>query len=189
MRKLETREDTERRERRNKIIIGIVLTAIMLFSTIGYAFFSGNKNTEEKIKASYNGRDFFMQGNYWVTEINGNQFYFSYLPNETRSISLKKTIDDYVNKPLYYTGESPAMQEILSNLASSTGKNPQKACFQDENCTENIPFKNCSSNLIIIKEQDIGINPIREEENCIFIFSNDTVRDADAFLYKILGIK
>ena len=64
----------------------------------------------------------------------------------------------------------------------------QLACYGSENCTEDRPEKNCSDNMILIYEREYVIN-IAEEDNCIFIFSNDTIRDVDAFLFRILGVK
>lgn len=188
MRRIETKEDSERKDRRNKIIIGVLLVVLMLFSTAGYAFFSGNRDSEEVIKVSIDGRDFYEQGNYWVTLIDGNPFYFTYLPNETQSINLGKRVIDYTGKTLYFTKRGLAEEEIARNLENIAGK-IWFACLEYENCTENWPIKNCTSNLIIIKEQDIGSNIIREEDNCVFILSNDTERDADAFVYRVLGIK
>lgn len=190
MRKLETREDIEKKEGRNKRIIGIVMAVILLFSTAAYAFssfFGSNENNTNKVK--YNGLEFTWQGSLWTTEINGNNFYFSYLPNETGSISTTKSINDYSGKTLYFTENSLARQEIERNIGSFLARNPQLACLEGSNCTGNLPVKNCSSNIIIIKEEYIIGSPIREEENCVFISSNDSLRDADSFLYRILGIK
>jgi len=60
------------------------------------------------------------------------------------------------------------------------------ACL-DENCTEDWPVKNCTSNLIVIEESDK--DSVTEQENCVFISANDTIKGADTFLYRILGIK
>ncbi len=189
MREIETREKVERRERRNKIIIGIVLSVLMILGTAGYSFLSGGEDNGESIgKVSYNGNDFYRQGDFWQVNLEGKAFYFKYLPNETRNIVLKKTLVDYSGKPLYFTKNGAAEQEIsqvLGNFASRI----QLACYAGDNCTENLPVKNCSSNLIIIEDKVVGKNPIIEEDNCVYIFSNDSVRDADAFLYTLLKLK
>jgi len=187
MRRIETREEIERKGRRNKILIGVVLAGIMLLSTAGYSLMSGDKTNGSAEKVNYNGIDFLKNGDLWTANVQGNPVYFSYLPNETRQVSVAKTLSDYSGKPLYFTGNGLAEQEITRNLGSFVSR-MQRACFQDENCTGNLPIKNCSSNIIIIREQDIGSNIIRAEENCIYIISNDTMRDADAFMYKIFGI-
>jgi hypothetical protein len=187
MKRIETRDEQERKDRRNKIIIGSVLAVVMLLSTLGYSLMSGEKTSSVVEKASYNGLDFYRQGDYWQTTISGNNFYFSYLPNETRKLNLARTLKDYSGKPLYYTDSGLGIGEIARNLGSFVTR-VQKACIDYENCTEDIPAKNCSNNILIIREKYIGGNPVVLEENCVFIFSNDTVRDADAFLYRIFGI-
>jgi len=188
MRRIETRESAEKKDRRNKIAIGIILVALMLLSTAGYAFFSGDKTDSEIIKVSIDGRDFYKQGDFWAFSLNNQNFYLTYLPNETGVISLSKSMRDYSGQPVYFTKNGLAEGEISRNIGSFVSK-VWFACMQGENCTENWPIKNCTSNLVIIKEQDIGNNRFREEDNCVFIFSNDTIRAADAFIYKLIGVK
>lgn len=189
MKQIETQQNKEKKESRNKTIIGIILAVIMLLSVAGYGLLSSEKTSEISNEVKYNNLNFYKQGDLWQTEISGYNFYFHYLPNETSSINTKKTLNNYSGKPLYFTGEGEAEQEIARNLYSNKFVlRIQKACLQNENCTENLPVKNCSDNVIIVREeQDSSI--IREEDNCIFIISNDTIREADAFLFRILGIK
>lgn len=190
MRKLETKYDQEKKDRRNKIIIGVILVAVMALGPLGYSLRSGNKNSEGVEKVSYNGFDFYKQGDYWQTVISGNNFYFSYLPNETESISIKRSVQDYSGKPLYLASRGLAEEEILRNLQYAAERT-QFACLEDSNCTEDLPIKNCSSNIIIVKEQAVTKSIVNQEDNCIFILANSSeiVRAADSFLYKILGIK
>lgn len=186
IRRILTREDIEKKDRRNKTIIGVVLAVIMLLSTAGYAFF-GNPNSEnEGKKANYNGYEFLQQGDFWMMQTAGKTFYFSYLPNETRDFSVKKELVSYVGKPLYFIKNGAGEQEIMRNLGNFAER-IQLACMEEENCTDNLPVKNCTSNMIVMREQEV--NNLAEEENCMFIISNESVRDADAFLYKLLGIK
>ena len=187
VRRIETREDQERKDRRNKIIIGVVLAVVMLLSTLGYSLMSGEKTSSGVEKASYNGLDFYKQGEFWQTTISGNNFYFSYLPNETRKLNLARTLTDYNGKTLYFTDMGTGMEEVARNIGNFVTR-IQRACLDYENCTENIPVKNCSNNILIIKEKETAGNPIVSEDNCVFIFSNDTVKDADAFLYRIFGV-
>ena len=187
IRRIQTKEEIAKKDNRNKLIIGIVLAALMLFSTAGYAFFSGDKEDNYgSEKVSYNGLEFIRQGDYWQTNVQGNPFYFRYLPNETEDYAVTKVLNDYARKPLYFTGNSLGEQEIILNLNSYVER-IQQACLQDTNCTENLPVKDCSSNVIVIKDANFSV--IREEDNCVFIFSNNTLREVDGFLYKILDVK
>ena len=183
---IESGEDKEKREKRNKLILGIILVIIMLLSTAGYAFFSTEKTEEQVNKVRYNNLDFYRQGDFWQTEISEYKFYFHYLPNETRNTEIKKTYKDYAGKPLYLTRNEVAEQEIQMNLGNIVERT-NLACLPDTNCTGEWPEKNCSNNVIVIQERNF--TTMAEEDNCVFIFSNDTLRDADAFLFRVLGIK
>jgi len=189
--KIEAKEDREKKDRRNKTIIGIILAVLMLMSTAGYAFFSMEKtDTGGGGEVKYNGVSFVSQEGFWRAEIQGSTFYFHYLPNETQSKSLgniKKTLSDYSGKPLYLAGDSEAWPEIAINLNSFVLR-VQDACLRGENCTNDLPVKNCSDNMIVVRNQESGVKAILEEDNCVFILSNDSLRDVDAFLYRILGV-
>ena len=66
----------------------------------------------------------------------------------------------------------------------------QDACIEKKGCEGNLPIKNCSeSNIIILKEEDYI--EISQEDECVFITAPyaEQTRAADAFLFKILGVK
>ena len=187
IRKIENKEELEKRkDRRNQIIV-IIFGLILLVGTVGYAFLGWEKTGNQVSgKVNMNGLDFTRQGDVWQTQISGYTFYFHYLPNESEKVNINKKISDYIKKPLYLTGSSSADSEIAGNLAQFAER-VNLACLQDTNCTENIPEKNCSSNMIIIKErQDFAASVYTEEDNCVFILSNNTLKAADSFIYKIL---
>lgn len=194
MRKIATQGEIERKERRGRIIIGAVLVVIMMLSTLGYAFFSGERE-KERGKVEYNGIKFFEQENGgWVFELQGVQFYTQYNPEDTENISsvIFRTPADYGGKNLFFIGEGPARREIEYNLEGKIIPRSQDGCLLDyeDSCMNNTPIKNCSmDNVIIIKESE-GIK-ISQEENCIFIESPypEQARVADSFIFKILGIQ
>ena len=188
MRRLETQGEKEKKEHRLKTVIGVILGLIMLLGTAGYAFMGFGRNSDDSgTKVTYNGLDFYSAGDYWQLNTGQNVFYFSYLPNETRSVILGKTVQDYSGKSLYFIEDSVAAQEISRNLGAFADR-MSFACFEGMNCSDdNLPVKNCSSNVIIIRESNFSA--ITEEDNCVYIMSNDSVRDADAFMYRLFGIK
>jgi hypothetical protein len=191
MRKIITKEERERRNKRNYLIFGIILILILIISGFGYAF---NSREEEDIKkVRYNGIEFIKDASgYWRFNINGNSFITQYNPEETKDINLLSfsSIDNYANKPLYFVGDyNEPNFEIARNLNAFVLKS-QGACL-DENCTKDLPIKECSAdNIIVINEPTDESEGITQRENCIYIVSNiqNQTRYADAFLFKILGI-
>lgn len=169
------------------MIIGIILVGIMILSTAGYAFYREDKTTNEKI--IYNGFEFVNENGFWRTSVNGEKFYFQYLPNETLDIklNLQKNLNSFSGKPLYYSPQNPGVQEILINFDRYVERY-QQACLNIDNCENGLPIKNCTDNFIIF--QNKNISTITQEDNCIYILYPDDadVKAADAFLYRILGI-
>ncbi len=192
IRKIETQADVEKRETRKKLIIGIILVAVMVFSTAGFAFLNNPATDSGVITQNYNSYEFFLNSNgLWQTTIQGQAFQFQYSPNETQEIQpLGIDVNFYSGKPLYFVSENPeATAEIAANLGRFLPR-VQNACLQGQNCTEDLPEKNCTADtLIIIREQNE--TSLTKEDNCVFIEGHyaDLVKLSDAFLYKILGIR
>lgn len=191
MKKIETAGEKEKREARNRLIIGIILVGIMVLSTAGYAFFTNertNANSGESI--NYNGL-IFEKGNdgFWHTTLQGYNFSFSFNPKETENITgyIFLKLNSYANKPLYFSSGSNAMgiSEITRNLGSFVER-VQYACIN--NCSEDLPVKNCSDNIISIKDANETL--IKQEENCSYILAryDDVLKASDKFIFKILGI-
>lgn len=165
------------------MIIGIVLVALMVLSTLGYAFFYNDEAEDESLK-NYNGLLFKEQSGYWLTQIQGYDFSFIYYPEDIESfpISMNLTINDYIQKPLYFVSSKDS-SEVARNLQGFVLR-MQNACY--ENCNLDLPVKNCTDNLIIFED---GENEIKQEGNCIFISGNNSAMLEDAFIYRILGVR
>jgi hypothetical protein len=195
MRKIKTKEEQERKRKRNMIIMGVVLILIMGLSTIEYSINrETTTNTDNSKKISYNGITFSKQSGYWFFNYGGYQFSTVYNPKETEDISfiMKANLQTYSGKPLYFVGDYPeSFSEINKNLNRFVLRE-QMACILGENCSEELPIKNCSEdNLIIIKEPIGNENEkIYQNKSCVFIissYSNQT-RYIDSFLFNVLGI-
>jgi len=189
MKGIETREEKEKKESRNKLVIGIILVGIMVLSTAGYAFFS-NEKSNPKEAINYNGIEFSRgDDGLWHATIQGYDFSFSYNPKEAENITsyISASINSYTNKPLYFSYDSDNMgtNEITRNIGNFVER-VQYVCM--DNCSENLPIKNCSDNIIIIKEANETL--IKQEENCIYILAkqDDVLRASDKFIFKILGM-
>jgi hypothetical protein len=189
-------EELKKRNRRN-LIIGIILILVMFFSVLGYSVNSGEKNTEAT-KIIYNDVEFVKDSNLWNTDIGNYRYSFKYNPKETEGInkivkidSMLRPLNTYSNQPLYiYSDNAEAATEIYRNLfyQNKIVLRVQDACLEGEKCEDNIPVKNCTSNLIIIRESNN--TRMKQQENCVFIESKseNLTELSDSFLFKIIGV-
>jgi len=192
MRQIQTKDKKDKKDTRNKIIIGVVLTVLLVFSTVGFAFFSGSDEGTDK--KEYNGIEFILgQNGLWYFQLNDATFRTQYFPKETDNISIQVfvTINNYVGKPLYFVGGGQGVQEIGGNLLDFLSRRPQSGCIEDfeDLCSDDAPLKDCAEDNIIIF-QETNDTSITQEDNCVFISSpyGEQGKAADAFLFKILGI-
>lgn len=174
-------------------IVGIVLIIVMFLSIAGYSFERGN-NEETSNRIIYNGLEFSASGGFWVVSIGNYQFTFLNNPLQVEKISFDlKPLEEYYGVPLYISSESDvSTSEIYRNLlySNSIVLRMQSACLEGEKCSEkNLPSKNCSSNFIIIKQNETA--SITREENCFFINgpSIELGKITDEFLFHLLGIR
>jgi hypothetical protein len=194
MKKIITKVEQERKKRRNHIIIGIFLIFIMGFSVIDYSLTKDSTDSSNLKKIDYGGITFLKQSEYWLFSYNGHQFSTIYNPKETEDIpiNIKSNLETYSNKPIYYVGSYPEYFSEISRNLNSFILREQMACINGENCSEDLPIKNCSEdNLIILKEPlENDTERVYQDEGCVFIiasYSNQT-KYLDSFLFKVLGI-
>lgn len=192
MKKLLTKEEKEKKSRRNALLIGGVMIFLMLFSTAGYSIMNSGK-TNNINYLDYKGVKFIKSDDsYWRFTYNGLDYVTRNNPEEVANISIKiNDIDykDFSNQVIYTAGE-PDDNILLGNLYQII-KRHSRACI-DYNCTENAPIKDCSSDVIIV------INEAKEDEEeriysdkkCIYITSSYTnlSKYIDALIYKIIGL-
>jgi hypothetical protein len=196
MRKIISRSEKERLVKRNQLIIGGVLIFLMIFSTLGFAF--SGRIEENKEDVSYKNVDFIKEGDFWKFETEGFEFITRYNPYDVENISFfnSLTLQDYLNKPLYFVGTpGEPFAEFENNLLRRFVVRTSMACLEDNNCEGDFPIKNCSEdNIIIIEEVDYNSNYteiIEQREKCVFIragLSNQT-KYADAYLFDLIGIR
>jgi len=199
MRKIVSKHDKDKKNKRNQFILGGILIFVMFFSVLGYSFGGGDSDTNVK-KVNYNGFEFIEQNDFWFLDYGSFKFIFKYNPEQVEEIDSElDKLNDYYGVPLYVSSENnEAELEIYRNL--NPGVNPivqrmQPACLEKnesllglEECDENLPIKTCEDNLIIIKESN---NPkIVQKDNCVFIEGpqENLTRITDEFLFNILGI-
>lgn len=202
MRKLESKKDTEKKKRRNQLIVGLVLVAVMLFSVLGYGFQSQDNDSSTQKNVEYNGFTFIPNGmGYYSLQIGNAQFLFKNTPKDiNKTNSNLNLVSNYANKPLYVYSESQNAEiEIYRNLDGfllrrqyaclDLGNNTEIKTNATTNCEENMPIKTCSDNFLIIEK---GENiELTQYENCIFIRAPEPemVAASDEFLFQILDIR
>lgn len=186
MREILSKEELEKKESRNRTIITIIIIVILAFSTAGYSLMQrqgSSSSTTEK----YKGYQFSLADDgLWHFIVNNQEYATQFTPKSTENISFSLKSISYANKPLYfsYDSDSRAVSELVRNL-----KGAQRSQFVcTDNCTEDLPIKDCTNNVITIKIENTTL--IKQENNCVYISANseDIIRASDAFIFKILGI-
>lgn len=183
--------------RRNQIILGVLLVALMVLGSLGYGF-SNDENDISRKKVVYKNFEFTSQGSYWVSNVGGKDYIFSYNPYEIERINTSiQNIEKYYNQPLYvYPSETnDAILEVIRNLSPQFRRDyivqrTQEACLNEEDCEgTDWPLKDCSENFIIVREANNS--RIYQSGDCVYIEGKreDLVKLADEFLFKILGIR
>jgi len=189
MRKIISRKEEQKKEKRKQFIVSLVLIFVMCSSIIGYSL-SGLGNTSST-SVKYNGFKFTYESNYWDVDVGDYSFSFAYNPNQIEKLNSSfNLLENYKGKPLYiYSENSEAETEIYKNLfyQNSIVQRVQYACLEGEICEEDVPIKTCEDNFIIIKESEE--NSVSQENNCVFIRGKELTKISDSFLFKIIGIQ
>lgn len=174
--------ESAEKEIRRKRLGGIVIIALLVLSTLGFALssFGGNSNVEVDDGFSYNGQN-------WIYTVGSQKYYFTNHPDEinTSLSGLTKNLVDFSNKQVYIDSEIVGgLQEIYNTLGPYSGK-ISEACYGT--CEKDLPEKECLANenpMIILRESTV--ERFKEKENCLFIEGD--LKTVDAFLYRVLGI-
>lgn len=185
MRRILSIEELAEKEKKNKRIGGIVIIALLVLSTLGFALssFGGNSNNNSDLKEgfSYNGQN-------WVYTSGTQKYYFTNHPDEinTSLEGLTKSLGYFAGRQIYIDSElSGGLQEIYNTLGTYTEK-INEVCYGP--CERDLPEMECSIDgepMIIIRENET--EKFIEQDNCVFI--NGNMKTVDAFLYRVLGIK
>lgn len=198
MRRIRTKKQETKRQKRNQGILVFIIVLILLGSTFGIIVNSfGNSGSDSDTKIKYNGYEFLYQNGYWIYDAGNYQLGFLYNPEETENLSIQEDvivniysdINSYQNVPVYiYSEDSGAEIEIYRNIYPFAER-IQNACPEGKECDEDVPVKDCSNRFIIIEKSDD--NEIVQEENCVYVRGKEEnlIKLSDELLYNIFGIK
>lgn len=183
MRRIGSDKGSESKKRRN-VLIGIILLALMIFSTLGYAFITSDRtSTSNPLSTSNSTTAPVNVGGKWIVTIHGQQFLVQHTPEQTSNVSVEitKDLNSYFDQFLYIDSEN---QEVTLEISSTLGRfssRVQEACYGP--CERDIPEKDCSVNMIVWRNS--SENKVTQQENCIFIEGD--LHAVDAFIFKLLG--
>ena len=188
MRRIISKANQKKKQRRNQIIISGILIFVMFFSVLGYGFLGRDNQSSNKL--DYNGYEFIKQNEIWYLELGDFDFAFKNNPQEVEEITSQlKPLDNYLDKPLYIYSENKETEiEIYMNL-QQIAQRIQYACLNEDECEGDLPIKTCEENFIIIQKDEI--NEIVQENNCVFIRgkTEKLLELSDEFLFNILEIR
>ncbi len=198
MKRIISTEQKQKKAKRDKLLVGVILVGIMIMSTVGFAIENnlrtGTDSLGNKVETvSYNGITFTKDvGSDWVFPFGASTFVTKNLPQNVSKIDFKTqfSLESYRNKPLYTAGDGDAVYEISRNLQPFASR-VQKACLSGEKCNDNSPEKNCTDdNIIVVKEAGNGPQSVSQKDNCIYVIANlnDQYLYADKFIFSLLGI-
>jgi hypothetical protein len=180
MRKLESREQAEKKKKRKVMFMSLIMLAIMLFGTIGFAFsFTSGGTPQQSNEGSVENAA--NSGRQASINFNGQEIFLQFDREYVENIGVGsyKTINSYAGQPLYLiTNNSGAYNELAFSIGLYASR-VQRACLGE--CEEDLPAKDCTSNLIIWEDSEE--NRVYEEENCVFIEGD--LRAVDAFIYSV----
>jgi hypothetical protein len=194
MRKITSKAQERKKQKRNQTIIAIIMVSLMMVSILGIIVTSfGSQSNSQSEK--YNGFTFINNNGFWYLELSETQIPFQYFPTETDSINIEiienlNLLEDYYNQPLFiYYEDYSSASEVYNSLGRYTTR-IQTACQTEEECLNpEDPIKDCSENFILIKESNQ--TSLTQEENCLYIEGKkeDLVLITDEFLFRVMGIK
>lgn len=174
MRKISSAEEIEKKKKRNVLIMSIFILAVLVISTLGYAFLSGDK---EKDNGAQSGEGYSFSAG-------GETFNLAYSPQNVSwiAVNINKTLADYSRLPLYIVSDNNQItQEIALNIGRFTERT-QMSCYG--RCAKNLPERDCTQNLVVWNSTAAG-ERVHQIDNCVFI--EGSVAAADAFIYKVFG--
>lgn len=180
MRGIQSTHNTEKEQRRNYRILGVLLIFLMLGSTLGYAF---SLLADSTTQTTTPGEPYY-DGNGWLVSRGGAQFYLLHGPEEVRNVTLdvRASLSDFMQRTVYISASEPTVQQELTQPLAYYAQRVQPACY---GACENpdLPEKNCSDTIIVWTNS--ATNRVWQQDSCTFI-EGDT-RAVDAYIYYLYG--
>lgn len=199
---LETQESVRKKQRTRNIIIGVVIIAVMVLSSLGYVVLEREPGQQQGGQ-TYNNFTFTQIEDGWQTKAQGYNVTTIFLPQETLNASSGNVrLFDFSNKIIFIVISSKDTEYLTYDLfrnLQDINQRMQFACpVEQENssfCLEtNLPLKSCDdasldTKIMIIKDNETQVG-YSYNESCLTIkgTSSDVVKATDNFIFKLFGI-
>ena len=191
----------DKREKRNKIIISIIIAVVMVSSIIGFLY--GTNVSENEMKYDINNKtySFVRQNNMYILNLNKQKIGFYYLPFEI-DLNISDEISNKIkNSGVIYITFNPEMNNpeyidvarfdlatnfAMKNIYTING-------ITNENVNYNLPIINCenATNFIpVIIMQESNTTNVNMTNNCITMQGKnfDFIKFRDLIIYKLYGV-
>ena len=213
LRKIESAEAREKREKKKKIWIGIIICAIMIASTASFALLSKEENSStNSSQQKYGNFSFNRQGELWQTTAGGKDISTLYLPQQTENITCNNcnlaSLQSVENKEIYFSVDSSfpfaGINEIERNIQDSAIRLQLSCLKESENssfCVEHdFPIKTCPqetqnfNNIFVFEMRESKNNETKVlySNGCVKIEaenSTELARAADSLIFAMFKIK
>ncbi len=178
LRRIESSEESEKKRKKNTLILSIVMISILMFSTAGYFAFDndGAEASGEKVENIGDG---------WVFYYGEQPIRTEYSTEDAKNVTIQMDVESLSlsENTVYIASDSDsALNEAYLPLMLVSGR-VQEACFGE--CTENLPEKDCNDTMVVIKTLNTTNEIIYQRDNCVFIEGG--LNSVDAFIYKLFG--
>jgi hypothetical protein len=194
------RKYEERAEKRKKVLV-YFMTIVMVGSVFGFIFlgFSSGGITSS---LEYNGFEFVNRGNFWSTNVDGKEAFFTYYPADVELVFVDISIIDRLKNKIEIDTTSDFNDTLAQQIALAqynmgiTFNNLN--LFTRQGFTSpnqfNAPVITCSDATVavpIIYFRSSNLTRVSLDGNCITVESSnqaDFERIKDRLLYEMLGI-
>lgn len=175
LKKIRTQEEIARSEKVKIRWISGVLLFILIASTAGFAFMSGDEDTKITQPTNPNGK--------FEAKFGSNSLYFVNKLDDVRNVSveLNRTLNDFYGGKIYLDTNNSYISSEIGSILGSYVEKIQFACYGS--CERDLPEKQCNETIIVFRQS--SESRVYEKDNCTFIEGD--IRAADAFLYKTFG--
>jgi hypothetical protein len=182
-------------DKAKQIIMGIVIALLMVLSTFGIII--GNQTNS----MSYNGYKFQLNGNQYVTKINGKQMIFYSLPSQSDFINVSSSVANKIKEAylvmLTFNPNDTVNIQIIEQVRFDLSQDLNKVVLNgvlntsaDYASLSTVTCANATLQTPVIILNMTDTAGIIDVDNCIYINARGTefLRMRDRLLYSYYGV-